>query len=295
MVYAQRCQFLVANWLAFRLCIYKFRQQSNGSKLPGARKINTQLFLNNQWYDNNELNVLLMQWGQFIAHDITLLKPDISVDSYVMVKNKVRENRYYWECEKRVHRKNLEITENCTARATTDYVNVAHKLHSTPTEHNHAPEAPGQHIRPYLLSPEAVRKIIKRKRRKSLPAEPTTLEDINIPESLRNTFAGELFLLQCVQKGCFFHLAQNVWRKIQSCGLAIEYGTNEHFSLHLRYIPALTFLEPNEILASFNEIKQYIPIEIYSWFDETYVNGKIRRKFRNGKISRSPPLYPPEF
>jgi len=47
--------------------------------LPGAREINTQLFLNNQWYDNNELNVLLMQWGQFIAHDITLLKPDNSV------------------------------------------------------------------------------------------------------------------------------------------------------------------------------------------------------------------------
>jgi len=59
--------------------IYKFRQQSNGSQLPGARKINTQLFLNNQWYDGNELNVLLMQWGQFIAHDITLLRPDISV------------------------------------------------------------------------------------------------------------------------------------------------------------------------------------------------------------------------
>jgi len=47
--------------------------------LPGAREINTQLFLNNQWLDDDELNVLLMQWGQFIAHDITLLKPDISV------------------------------------------------------------------------------------------------------------------------------------------------------------------------------------------------------------------------
>lgn len=47
--------------------------------MPGAREINTQLFLNNQWYDDDELNVLLMQWGQFIAHDITLLKPDTSV------------------------------------------------------------------------------------------------------------------------------------------------------------------------------------------------------------------------
>jgi len=54
--------------------------------LPGAREINTQLFLNNQWYDYDELNVLLMQWGQFIAHDITLLTSDNSVGNSTSVK-----------------------------------------------------------------------------------------------------------------------------------------------------------------------------------------------------------------
>ncbi|XP_022166792.1 peroxidase-like isoform X2 [Myzus persicae] len=67
--------------------IYKFRQQSNGSQLPGAREINTQLFLNNQRLDDDELNVLLMQWGQFIAHDITLLRPDTSVANCCAVQN----------------------------------------------------------------------------------------------------------------------------------------------------------------------------------------------------------------
>ncbi|XP_025201922.1 peroxidase-like [Melanaphis sacchari] len=67
--------------------IYKFRQQSNGSQLPGAREINTKLFLKNQWYDFDELNILLMQWGQFIAHDITLLTPDFSVDNCCSVQN----------------------------------------------------------------------------------------------------------------------------------------------------------------------------------------------------------------
>jgi len=70
------------NWF---LGIYKFRQQSNGSQLPGAREINKQLFLNNQWYDFDELNVLLMQWGQFIAHDITLLRPDFSVGMLLLI------------------------------------------------------------------------------------------------------------------------------------------------------------------------------------------------------------------
>ncbi|KAL4112906.1 hypothetical protein QTP88_016625 [Uroleucon formosanum] len=320
--------------------------------------------------------------------------------------------------KKRVHRKTLETTENCTARATTDCVNGVHKLRSTPTDHNHSHrtkiiyfrsdikkqahstrDKPLQilqevisniplSIRPYLPGPEAVRKIIKRRRRKSLPAEPTTLKDINIPESLRNTFAGELFILReskiendkilifstkfeieklvrakflimgefsrqsqiyvlqmytihapvgginsrilllvyilgqaitivmnliqpvlllilkkqqlmqytiCFQnmskKGAFFIWYRMFGEKFNR----VDWLLSEHFNLKLRYIPALAFLEPNEILAAFNETKQYIPIEIYSWFDETYVNGKIPRTFRNVSISRSPPLFPPEF
>ncbi|XP_025417048.1 peroxidase-like [Sipha flava] len=61
--------------------IYQFRQQSNGTPLPKARKINTELFLHNQWHDYDEFNLLLMQWGQFIAHDIALLRPDNSVEN----------------------------------------------------------------------------------------------------------------------------------------------------------------------------------------------------------------------
>lgn len=61
------------------LGIYQFRRQRDGTTLPGARKITTELFLNNQWNDYDELNVFLMQWGQFVAHDITFLRPDNSV------------------------------------------------------------------------------------------------------------------------------------------------------------------------------------------------------------------------
>ncbi|KAF0749349.1 Uncharacterized protein FWK35_00015626 [Aphis craccivora] len=58
-----------------------------------------------------------------------------------------------------------------------------------------------------------------------------------------------------------------------------------------------SFLQPNEIFVLFNEIKQYIIlIEIYNFFDETYVNGEIRRTFRNGTVSWSPSLLiPPAF
>lgn len=36
------------------------------------------------------------------------------------------------------------------------------------------------------------------------------------------------------QKGCFCYSGQNIWRKIQSSGLATKHGKDEKFSLNLR-------------------------------------------------------------
>ncbi|XP_050540461.1 peroxidase-like isoform X2 [Daktulosphaira vitifoliae] len=53
----------------------EFRRQSNGAPLPGPRELQLCLLTeNNDIYD--DYNVHLMQWGQFVAHDITLLPPD---------------------------------------------------------------------------------------------------------------------------------------------------------------------------------------------------------------------------
>ena len=35
-----------------------------------------------------------------------------------------------------------------------------------------------------------------------------------------------------INKGCFFHLGQNGWRKIQDCRLANQYGNDENFKSH---------------------------------------------------------------
>lgn len=58
---------------------YQFRKQADGSPLPNAREIQIKVFLDKQsQYMENEHNVLFMEWGQFIAHDITLLPGDTS-------------------------------------------------------------------------------------------------------------------------------------------------------------------------------------------------------------------------
>ena len=99
-------------------------------------------------------------------------------------------------------------------------------------------------------------------------------------------------------KGCFFHLGQSVWRKVQSLGLSKMYGENENFSLIVRHLPALAFLPSAEIAASFTRVKAEMPQEadnLITWFEENYVLGRIRRTFRNGSASRHPPLFPPDL
>ncbi|KAL4142332.1 hypothetical protein QTP88_004813 [Uroleucon formosanum] len=197
------------------------------------------------------------------------LNNKLVIDGYVIVQNKVLENWYNWEFEKRVHRKTLETTENCNVRPLILVVlivtptvidfrsDIKKGAHSTSDKSSQISQEVVSNIplciQPYLPGPETVRKIIKL-------CIITNFEKAAI-NAIHNIFP------ECVQKGCIFHLAQNFCRKIQSCGLATEYSTDEHFI--------------------------YIPIEIYNWFDETY--GKIHQTFRNGTISQSPPLFPPEF
>ncbi|XP_064632829.1 uncharacterized protein LOC135491100 [Lineus longissimus] len=49
-------------------------------------------------------------------------------------------------------------------------------------------------------------------------------------------------------KGCFFHLAQNVYRQVQASGLAAEYQHNPQFALAIRMIPALAFVPEEDVV-----------------------------------------------
>ncbi|KFD45851.1 hypothetical protein M513_13264 [Trichuris suis] len=98
-----------------------------------------------------------------------------------------------------------------------------------------------------------------------------------------------------VNKLCFFHTAQCIWRKIQSSGLASHYSADERFSLRLRHLSALAFLPAGEIPAAFDELKFHMPEQasvVTEWFESTYAHGRIRRRSRAG-AARSPPLFTP--
>ncbi|KAL4135615.1 hypothetical protein QTP88_007213 [Uroleucon formosanum] len=124
--------------------------------------------------------------------------------------------------------------------------------------------------RPYMPSVEATRKIILRARRKM-----TEKAAIN---AVSNIFP------ECEQTGCFFHLGQSIWRKIQSSGLATHYGNDIAFALKLRCLWSLAFLPPEQIPDAFDNLSANysVPDVIKTYFEENYIRGKIKRTFRNG-------------
>ena len=48
-------------------------------------------------------------------------------------------------------------------------------------------------------------------------------------------------------KGCFFHLTQSMWRKIQQLGLVEQYRANDDIKQYCGMIDALAFLPAEEV------------------------------------------------
>lgn len=363
-------------------------------------------------------------------------KIKINVYGYLMVKDKSRKNIFYWRCEK--HK-----TLQCHGRATTMLAEDQHHLIKA-TDHNHAAEASrvnvvkslnllkeraqqtndqpvqiiqnivaisSQEVHPYLPSCDALRQTVRRIRHIDFPTEPTSLENLIVPERMKQTLDGTNFLVRdttiddnrillftthtnvhhlaqspfwimdgtfktvptifkqlytihgCVgghensrvmplvyalmsskseecyktlfqdlidfsdehninlqpqfvltdfekaainaihiefpdvqNKGCHFHLSQNIYRKVQTSGFTTLYGADENFSLFIRHIPALAFLPPDDIPAAFEELRTNMPAEangIMEWFQDYYIYGRVRRTLRNGSVVRHAPLFSP--
>ena len=57
-------------------------------------------------------------------------------------------------------------------------------------------------------------------------------------------------------RGCFFHLSQSIWRKIQDLGLKVTYTDDEDTRLYCRMLASLAFLPPEKITEHFEELQE---------------------------------------
>ena len=92
-----------------------------------------------------------------------------------------------------------------------------------------------------------------------------------------------------VISGCFFHLAQNVYRKVQTEGLAINYREDHEFALKIKMLPSLAFAPEMDVIDSLNLLIQYFPdsaMNIKKYFEDNYIGKRLP----NG--SRRIPMFP---
>ncbi|KAL0849657.1 hypothetical protein ABMA28_013911 [Loxostege sticticalis] len=106
----------------------------------------------------------------------------------------------------------------------------------------------------------------------------------------------------CLNKLCFFHLNQSIYRHIQEAGLASRYNNDAVFAHKMRHIGALAFLEPNEIIDALEILKNdIIPHEatvVIEWFEKYYINGSMVIKKTSGSkiaLKRCHPKFPPHL
>ena len=83
--------------------------------------------------------------------------------------------------------------------------------------------------------------------------------------------------------GCFFHLSQNIHRRIQNAGLQERYENDANFALQCRMISALAFVPTADVVAAFEALSAELPnelLDIMDYFEDTYIGRPDRRGVR---------------
>ena len=79
--------------------------------------------------------------------------------------------------------------------------------------------------------------------------------------------------------GCFFHLAESTWRKIQELGLAANYRHDDKFRHYCGMLDGLAFVPLDDIKAAMRYLRTVMPPSaeaLVQYFDENFVSGNVR-------------------
>ena len=82
--------------------------------------------------------------------------------------------------------------------------------------------------------------------------------------------------------GCYFHLGQSVYRRVQGLGLAEKFGADDEFKLRVKKLSALAFFPLEYVVGGFELAEgEFLDdeLEVVAYFEETYVG----RRWPNGR------------
>ena len=85
-------------------------------------------------------------------------------------------------------------------------------------------------------------------------------------------------------QGCFYHLTQASWRKIQQLGLVPLYNNDDDFRLFCGMTECLAFLPVPDLNNGIHLLRTLCPddppeaAELLDYFDSTYISGRLRQQ-----------------
>jgi hypothetical protein len=102
-------------------------------------------------------------------------------------------------------------------------------------------------------------------------------------------------------QGCFYHLIQASWRKIQQLGLVPLYNNNDDFRLFCGMIEDVAFLPVPDLTNGIHLLRTLCrddppeAAELLDYFDSTYISARLRQQNQVVRLvlRRSPPMFPP--
>ena len=85
-----------------------------------------------------------------------------------------------------------------------------------------------------------------------------------------------------VVKGCFYHLSQSIYRKIQAHGLQESYSADPDLNISVRMIAALSFVPVGSVIAAFEALQKEVPAAlepVMDYFEDNFI-GRLQRNRR---------------
>ena len=87
----------------------------------------------------------------------------------------------------------------------------------------------------------------------------------------------------------FFHLSQNIYRRIQADGLSTAYQQNAALALKLKMLPCLAFVPEIDVIDCFSILMEEYPqsgMTVAKYFGDNYIGKQLPN------ASRRTPLFP---
>ena len=79
-------------------------------------------------------------------------------------------------------------------------------------------------------------------------------------------------------QGCFYHLSQCIYRKVQFLGFQQKYQEDAEFLLSIRMIPALAFVCLDDLLDVFNKLQESITnddvLKVINYIEDIYIGRR---------------------